>query len=114
MSGDDEYKLEIALSFKKDVLNSIEDIINMVQCIIPIDPKDKKILEEGVDKLEIFKKKLEEATSLFELSILFDVDKLAEEYDDTKAEINSTADYTSFCTVMDTIENMVNGGDYGE
>ena len=109
MNNDDEYKLRVALKFKTDVLRNLKEIKNMVQCIIPLDTKDKKVLRQGLDKIESFRKQLEEADTLLELSQLFDVDRVVAEYDEISREVNSTTDYASFCSFMNKIETMVDG-----
>lgn len=70
MNNDDEYKLSVALRFKTDVLENLKGIKNMIQCIIPLDTKDKKVLRQGLDKIESFRKQLEEADTLLELSVI--------------------------------------------
>lgn len=110
MNNGDTRKLDIALSFKSNLMGIIDDLINMTQCIIPVDTKDKKVLTEGLDKLEDFKKNLEGANSLLELSRLFDVDKVATDYDAVKREICNTTTYVNFCKFMDKIESAVDDG----
>lgn len=111
MNSDDDYKLKTALSFKTDVLSNLKEIKNMVQCIIPVDAKDKKILRDGLTKIESFRKQLEEADTLLELSKLIDVDKIVSEYDELWLEVNRADEYASFTGFMNKIESIVDGDD---
>lgn len=114
MNEEDSLKINIAFSFKNRTIDTINDVINMVQCIIPIDSKDKKILTEGIDKLEEFKNKLEKAENLRELSEFIDINKLMSEHDSIKREVDSSVTYSSYCKFMEKLESMVDDGTDGE
>lgn len=111
MNEDINLKMDIVLSFKGRVIDTIHDMINMVECMTPIDRNDKKVLMEGIDKLEAFKTKLEKATTLRELNELIDIDKLVADYDEVQREIDTTVTYSNYCKFMNTIESMVDGSD---
>lgn len=107
MNDEDNMKMSTVLEFKSKTISTLSDIINMVQCIIPIDSRDKKILENGVDKLQEFKNRLERAESLRELSEFIDINKLVSEYDSVRREVDTTVTYANYCRFMDKITSMV-------
>lgn len=107
MNEEDDIKMSTVLAFKDRTISTLQDIVNMVQCIVPIDSKDKNILIEGIDKLEEFKNNLEKAESLREMSEFIDIDKLMVEYDDIKQEVDKSITYASYCKFMEKIESMV-------
>lgn len=109
MDGD---KLAKVVAFRENLVYRLDEILKMIQCIIPLDKDDKSVLVEGMDEIEVYKKKLMSATTLRELSTLLDVDDIVENFDSIMENIDTTLNYKSFSNFITALEEYVDGGEF--
>ena len=84
-------QLEAVNDFRNELHKRVEFLSDALSIIIPITKEDEEMIKVGIDMLTSFDNELQSAQSLRELSEYVDVDKITEQWEDTKELINRRA-----------------------